>query len=198
MPLFWKFNLDIDSSFYIFFRRRYLLNIYCTLSASKKYILIFRYLSLFVFLGIFLYSCTVPFVRISSSICFRDEKQIQLWNHAQSFLGTPYCFGGSDKKCLDCSGLIVRLYQDIYDKQLPQSTQALITLGKGIFLRSLETGDLLFFRLIKEEKVLHVGLYLGKGVFIHASSSKGVILSNIREKYYKQGYIGSRRILGQT
>jgi len=95
---------------------------------------------------------------------------------------------------MDCSGLVVRLYDDVYGMKLPHSTIALYKKGNTISLRSLEVGDLIFFQEERGTKLSHVGVYLGNSIFIHASSSKGVIRSSLKEKYYRKRYVGARRI----
>jgi probable lipoprotein NlpC len=126
-----------------------------------------------------------------------NPKKSLLWDHAQTFLGTPYRLGGSDRSGMDCSGLVVRLYRDVYGIKLPHSTDDLYRKGHTVSLRALDAGDLVFFRETKGTNPSHVGVYLGEGHFIHASSTRGVILSGLKDVYYKKRVVGVRRISGK-
>ena len=158
---------------------------------KTKYFHIFYILS---FLGIFLTSCTSPLTKPASRPHFKNEKQTKLWHHAQTFLRTPYRLGGSDRSGMDCSGLVVRLYNDVYGLRLPHSTWQLFQTGNAVSLHAIEVGDLVFFREDRGLKLSHVGVYLGNNTFIHASTSRGVILSSLKERYYQKRYAGARRI----
>ena len=112
----------------------------------------------------------------------------------RSYLGTPYRYGGSDRSGMDCSGLVVRLYRDVCNLHLPHRTIALFRMGTAVSFRSLEPGDLIFFREAPGLEPSHVGVYTGNGRFIHASGSRGVISSRLSESYYRRRYAGARRI----
>jgi cell wall-associated NlpC family hydrolase len=95
---------------------------------------------------------------------------------------------------MDCSGLVVRLYQDIYGTRLPHKTRDLYVRSSPVPPRVAEVGDLVFFRIGTGAQPAHVGVYMGRGEFIHASSSRGVILSRLDETYYRQRFMCFRRI----
>lgn len=122
-------------------------------------------------------------------------KQIQLQEHAQSFIGIPYRYGGTSRRGMDCSGFVIRIFLDVYGMRLPHKTTALYRKGVRVTIRSLRIGDLVFFQDPGQAEPSHVGMYLGDGRFIHASSSRGVIISGLNEKYYRNRFIGARRIL---
>lgn len=154
-----------------------------------------RFLPLYAFFQtILFFSCTGYSIRTPSSPRFTNENQRRLWHHAQSFLGIPYKPGGSDQSGMDCSGLVVRIYRDIYAIQLPHNSSELYKMSRLVSVRSLAIGDLVFFREAKGTQPSHVGIYLGNGTFIHASESKGVIRSNLKEKYYQKRFVSARRI----
>lgn len=109
--------------------------------------------------------------------------------------GTPYQMGGMDKRGIDCSGLSKMLYSEIYSINLPRTTKEQIKIGESIGNSGKNTGDLVFFRT--GPNVLHVGVYLENDNFIHASTKKGVMISNLNEKYWVDNFIEIRRVLGE-
>jgi len=113
---------------------------------------------------------------------------------AESFLGVPYRYGGKDRYGMDCSGLVVAVFKKAFRLELPHSSHKLFKLGKDVEIQNLKTGDLVFFRS-KTAMISHVGIYLGKNIFIHASSSRGVIESNLTSPYYRKRFIGAKRIV---
>lgn len=120
-------------------------------------------------------------------------------NNAEKYKGTRYKYGGTTKKGMDCSGLI---YTAFLEEQLriPRTTSGLSSYGDWIDLKKVREGDLVFFATKKNSrKVNHVGLVTainGDNVeFIHASTSKGVMTSNIKEKYWYFAFVQARRVL---
>ena len=151
-------------------------------------------LILFVF-TILLLSCSYPAAFPSLDERYLNEKQVQLKNYAREFIGVPYRYGGVTREGMDCSGLVVRVYKDVYGFTLPHSTALLYKRGKWVSVRALRTGDLVFFRTENRSKPSHVGIYLDTGSFIHASSSRGVIVSKLTESYYKKRLMGIKRVI---
>lgn len=140
-------------------------------------------------------SCTTTMRSSYKPPRFSNRRESRLWDHAQTLVGIPYRYGGSTRSGMDCSGVVVRLFLDIYGIELPHKTSTLYTKGAAVSIRSLRVGDLVFFRYEAQTTPSHVGVFLGNGIFIHASSSKGVILSRLDDDYYKKRYAGARRIL---
>lgn len=162
---------------------------------TQKKLIVFLYIHICICLIIIHMSCTTTMRSSYQPPRFKTRKQSQLWDHAQTFIGIPYRYGGSTRSGMDCSGVVVRLFLDVYGLRLPHKTSALYTKGVAVSIRSLQVGDLVFFRYDAQPTPSHVGVFLGNGVFIHASSSKGVILSGLDDGYYKKRYAGARRIL---
>jgi cell wall-associated NlpC family hydrolase len=111
--------------------------------------------------------------------------------------GVPYVWGGESTSGMDCSGLIyLLLLENGADASgLPRraSTQ-MAGLGVEVSKEQLEPGDLVFFTTYKAG-ASHVGVYLGDGDFVHASSAQGkVTISNMSEGYYKRRFVGARRV----
>lgn len=114
---------------------------------------------------------------------------------AERFLGTPYRMGGTTEKGLDCSGLVYTVYQD-FGIALPRTSQDQSQFGQKVGKGDLSSGDLVFFRTGKGSKVTHVGIYAGKGEFIHASTrSKRVKYDRLDNKYFKNRYVTARRVM---
>jgi cell wall-associated NlpC family hydrolase len=110
----------------------------------------------------------------------------------QSWLGTPHRMGGMSRRGIDCSGLVVVLYEDLFDIRLPRTTTALMRQGRRVEKRNLTAGDLVFFK--PTTKFYHVGIYLGQGEFVHTSTSNGVTLSRMDDYFWRQCYLTSRRL----
>ncbi len=110
------------------------------------------------------------------------------------YQGVPYRRGGTSAKGLDCSGFVYVVFKELNGSILPRTTRKLRRTGRAIPLRFARPGDLVFFRGGHWNTINHVGIYLGKDEFAHASSSAGVTISSTNEKYYKKRYSGTRRV----
>ena len=125
----------------------------------------------------------------------RQHPDERLLVDASEWIGTPYRAGGDSKRGTDCSGLVSQLYKKVYHTRLSRSTDGQLKESSKISRRNLREGDLVFFTSrASRKKVAHVGIYLKDGKFIHASTSQGVIVSNLREKYYTQHWLCGGRI----
>ena len=138
---------------------------------------------LFFFTVIFLSSCV-------SQKKLATKRQINnVIGEARTYIGTPYKWGGNDRKGIDCSGLLVRSFESVGMK-IPRTTSQQIDLGKKVSLKKSREGDLVFFAFGKSKrKVTHVGLLSRvqnqKNIsFIHASSSRGVVETQLIKDYY--------------
>jgi cell wall-associated NlpC family hydrolase len=111
----------------------------------------------------------------------------------RSWLGTPHRMGGMSQRGVDCSGLVVILYANLFDIHLPRTTLAQMGTGRQVGRDSLVAGDLVFFKPAK--KYYHVGIYLGHGEFVHTSTSNGVMVSQIDDGFWRECYLTGRRVL---
>lgn len=118
---------------------------------------------------------------------------------AEKYLGSPYKFGGNSSSGFDCSGLTTKVFDD-NGLKLPRRSADQANSGKNIDVEEVKPGDLLFFATADGSKVSHVGIVHtiendGEIKFIHASTSKGVIISSLNEKYWNKAYLHAQRIL---
>jgi cell wall-associated NlpC family hydrolase len=119
--------------------------------------------------------------------------------YAKKFKGVKYKYGGTTKKGMDCSGLIYTTFK-AHDIVMPRTTKDLSVSGNWVDLKKVTKGDLVFFATNKNSrKVNHVGIVTNtKGSeisFIHSSSSRGVMISQISQKYWYFAFVQARRYL---
>ena len=132
-------------------------------------------------------------VRLGMDIELTDNHK--LYVNAAEWIGTPYRVGGDSRHGTDCSGLVPQLYKKTYRMRLSRSTDGQLKESNKIARRNLREGDLVFFTSrSSRKKVAHVGIYLKDGKFIHASTSQGVIVSSLKEKYYTQHWLCGGRV----
>lgn len=127
-----------------------------------------------------------------------DNRIFAVAEAAKQFLGTGYKYGGISKSGMDCSGLIYTAFLQ-ENIPLPRTSRAMSLEGERIDLEQAMVGDLLFFETNKNEKVInHVGMVVETGRdkinFIHSTTSRGVIISNLNENYWRQHFVMARRV----
>lgn len=116
-----------------------------------------------------------------------EIKNIKLYSFIDDWYGVKYKYGGMSKAGIDCSGFCNVLYNSVYNKSIKRTTSDLYKDIKKVGKKKLKEGDLVFFHISKK-KNSHVGVYLMNNKFVHASSSKGVIISSLDNPYYKRTY----------
>jgi hypothetical protein len=117
-----------------------------------------------------------------------------LLREVAGWLGTPYRYGGTTKAGADCSGFAKVVYLEVYDINLERVTVNMAQNSRRIGKRNLREGDLVFFR-INGRRISHVGIYLSNNKFIHASTSRGVIVSDLDEDYYSRNFAFGGRVI---
>lgn len=117
-------------------------------------------------------------------------------NYALSHQGAPYRYGGSSPSGFDCSGFVSYVYKNTVKVDLPRTAEGMFSRGTAVEQTELATGDLVFFNTLGRS-LSHVGIYIGNGQFVHASSSgsKRVMISSLSESYWSKRYNGARRIV---
>ena len=118
------------------------------------------------------------------------------YQNAMALLGTPYVLGGTSRRGIDCSGLVLQVMSPLGVK-LPRRSIDQARAGVPVDEQDLRPGDLLFFDTLGGGKVSHVGIYLGNDTFINANSYEGkVVIDKFRsDKYWSARYLGARRVL---
>lgn len=120
-------------------------------------------------------------------------------DNAKQFDGVRYKYGGTTKKGMDCSGLVFVSFKK-EGFHIPRTTKNLSNYGEWVDINNVRKGDLLFFATKKNSrKVNHVGIVtdsrIGNVEFIHASTSNGVMISNLAERYWYFAFVQARRVL---
>jgi len=129
----------------------------------------------------------------SVSVTSSSEVRQQLLRQFKRWKGTPYRYGGVGLSGVDCSAFVQNTYRSKFNKHIPRATRTQIKIGKKVKKSQLREGDIVFFKIGRN--ALHNGIYMGGGKFMHASSSRGVTLSSLNNRYWRKRYLTSRRVL---
>lgn len=162
---------------------------------------------LFFFSCLFLGACSTALAPSSTSPAVDKNKPMQteqlmeedqllyylLHKEFAYWQGTAYQFGGNSNRGIDCSELVMNVYRDSVNIKLPRTTEIQANKGYPIYKDQLKMGDLVFFKT--GWRIRHVGIYIGNNEFMHASTSKGVIISSLENVYWKEKYWQARRII---
>lgn len=119
---------------------------------------------------------------------------VKLYQFVYDWLGTPYRLGGTSEGGIDCSGFAYQLYDKVFNTVIGNNSRNIFSMVNPINKEELKEGDLVFFK-INSSAISHVGVYLGNNKFAHASSSRGVMISNLNEPYWKRYYYKGGRLL---
>lgn len=125
-----------------------------------------------------------------------NRTAIKIVQEAKKLLGTPYKYGATGPNRFDCSGFTKYVFKKC-GIDIPRTSKTQAKIGKKVSKSSLQIGDLVFFNSNgKGTTISHVGIYIGNGKFIHASSGSkySVIISDITTGNYNKRYVTARRV----
>jgi lipoprotein Spr len=126
-----------------------------------------------------------------------DSLNIKLYSFIDEWLDTPFKWGGLDKSGIDCSAFVQRLFNDVYNLEIPRTSREQVYTDRVERFRAIKylaVGDILFFRTTDEKIVSHVGFYLGDYKFVNASSKKGVAICSLLDDYWNRRYVIAARV----
>ncbi|MFC0228913.1 NlpC/P60 family protein [Serratia aquatilis] len=124
---------------------------------------------------------------------YNDTQRLKkILDHYDEWVGVRYKFGGNSRQGIDCSAYMQRVFKDEFSFRLPRTSHEQIKLGSRVAKEDLTTGDLVFFKTSAQER--HVGVYVGDGKFLHASTKVGITVSKLDNQYWKTKYDQARRI----
>ena len=118
----------------------------------------------------------------------------QLYDAIEAWMGTPYKYGGTTKEGVDCSAFVGHIYQEVYQRRLHRVANDMQQDARLITKSELREGDIVFFTNSKG-RVSHVGIYLKDGLFVHSSTSRGVIISRLDDSYWSKHFYKGGRVL---
>ena len=117
-----------------------------------------------------------------------------LYNFIDEWYGTRYRMGGTDKRGIDCSAFVQRLYLRVFNVSLFRTAAEQFSLCTPIYNKQeLKEGDLVFFS-IHTKRISHVGIYLMNDFFVHSATSKGVMISKLTDDYWRKYFVGAGRV----
>lgn len=133
-------------------------------------------------------------VRLGMDIDRKDNHALYI--ESSRWIGTPYRSGGSTQRGTDCSGMVSQIYSKVYRTTLHRTAEEQRKYDcRNIKKGKLREGDLVFFHNGRNRKrASHVGIYLKDGRFIHASTSRGVIVSRLNEEYYHKHWLAGGQV----
>lgn len=117
-----------------------------------------------------------------------------LLDEIESWVGSPYRYGGHSRLGTDCSGMVMEIFLSVYGVSLPHSSVDMYKCCDAVELEELQIGDLLFFTFAKSGKISHVGIYIGEGHFVHSTTRRGVMVDSMDDGYYRRGFVAAGRV----
>ncbi len=121
------------------------------------------------------------------------KRNRELYQFIDEWIGTPYKYAGNDQNGVDCSGFVKQLCLQVFSKETGRDATSQYNQCDPISKDDLIEGDLVFFK-IGSKSITHVGIYLANGKFVHSSTSKGVMISDLNEAYYKKWFFKGGRL----
>jgi lipoprotein Spr len=135
--------------------------------------------------------------QVSDSIGISELYGDKILNLAMKYIGLPYCYGGLGKKCIDCSGFVLRVFGEL-GIDLPHNAQAQSKYGTVIKSKDeLIKGDVVFFKGSYKTSnfITHTGIYDGNNMFVHASSGSGVTITSMDDSWWRKKFVCGARLV---
>ena len=126
-------------------------------------------------------------------VALSATSNMKLFHFVYDWVGTPYRFGGSSKRGIDCSAFTKELYSEVFNLDIKRNSRDIFSMVSPVGKDELKEGDLVFFK-IHSRRISHIGIYLGNNRFAHASS-KGVAISSLDDAYYSRYFYKGGRLL---
>jgi len=126
-------------------------------------------------------------------VAMSATSNMKLFHFVYDWIGTPYRFGGSSRKGIDCSAFTKELYSDVFNMDIQRNSRDIFSMVSPVKRDELKEGDLVFFK-IHSRRISHVGIYLGNNRFAHASS-RGVAINSLDDAYYNRYFYRGGRML---
>ncbi|MEO8209462.1 MAG: NlpC/P60 family protein [bacterium] len=131
---------------------------------------------------------------ISSSDFARNIEQDEVMFKFIEYMNTPYLWGGTSKRGIDCSAFIQTMFYQAMGIELPRTSIEQSGVGEPVERADLKFGDLIFFDTMRKGRVTHVGMYLGNGYFAHSGSRTGVAVASLDDEFYSRVFLKARRV----
>jgi lipoprotein Spr/probable lipoprotein NlpC len=123
------------------------------------------------------------------------SENLELLAAIESWMGTPYRYGGCTRFGVDCSCLVKSLYEEVFDMDLVRTSRDMFDTLPPVAPEEIREGDILIFRARRGRRIGHVGLYLKDGKFVHASRRHGVAIAEMENAYFRKRFVAARRVI---
>jgi murein DD-endopeptidase / murein LD-carboxypeptidase len=118
----------------------------------------------------------------------------KLYSFVDEWYGAPYKYGGKTKTGIDCSGFASALFKAVFQININGSSHTIYKQCTPVSVEELKEGDLVFFKIDSKE-ISHMGIFLQKNKFVHATTKAGIMINDLNEEYYKKYFIGGGRVI---
>lgn len=132
-------------------------------------------------------------IEVSKTVTPQLTTKASLMQVYKTWKGVRYRLGGSSFNGIDCSAFVQVAYRDALDMDVPRTTYMQSKMGKQVKYKDIRVGDLAFFKTTRTMR--HVGIYIGNKQFMHASTSRGVIISRLDNPYWASKFWHFRRVI---
>ena len=113
------------------------------------------------------------------------------------YLNTPYLWGGTSKRGIDCSSFVQTVMYQSIGVMLPRTSYEQSNVGVDVLRSDLKFGDLLFFDTMNKGRTTHVGIYLSDGYFVHSGSHTGVAVASLDSDFYSKVFLKAKRVISE-